>query len=137
LDEADYRRGDLGYQRRYGPLDWYRGEFRRGFEIGYRVGYERRLPRGWQNQGRGRYGAPGLGQRADLALDYGFADGFSAGVEDARRQRDYDPFGEGRYRSADRGYERWYGLREAYRVNYRNAFRRGYDEGYREVLRHW
>ena len=171
FDENDYRRGDLGYRREYGQLDAYRTEFRRGFSVGYRVGFERRSPQGWDDgrgwntgrgdsgrgstngpgwnngrgsntgrgwdNGRGRGRAGGPVYRRDLARDFGFADGFSAGVEDARRRRAYDPFGEGRYRSGDRGYERDYGSRDVYRLNYRDAFRRGYDDGYREVLRAW
>ena len=37
-ERSDYRRGDSGWHRRSGDRDWYRSEFRRGFEIGYRDG---------------------------------------------------------------------------------------------------
>src|SRR5262245_44615745 len=40
-DESDFRRGDVGYRREYGSLDVYRNQFRRGFETGYRAGYDR------------------------------------------------------------------------------------------------
>lgn len=37
--EKDYRRGDVGYDRRYGSRDDYRRQFRSGFEAGYSRGY--------------------------------------------------------------------------------------------------
>ena len=40
-DESDYRRANAGYRREYGNQESYRTEFRRGFEQGYRTGYER------------------------------------------------------------------------------------------------
>ena len=37
--EKDYRKGDVGYERRYGSRDYYRQQFRGGFEAGYSRGY--------------------------------------------------------------------------------------------------
>ena len=65
------------------------------------------------------------------AFARGFADGYDRGVEDNRDRDRYDPVGHRDYRSADQGYSRDYGSRDAYRNNYRAGFRQGYDEGYR------
>lgn len=144
----EYRQGDLGYRPGYGSRDRYRTEFRRGFEIGYRAGYDR--------YGRGRRGGPppwsngrggsssggysggygGSGNRYDVALQTGFDDGYRAGLDDGRDGRRFDPIGEGRYRSGDHGYERWYGPRESYKVRYRDAFRQGYQQGFDDGRRY-
>jgi hypothetical protein len=126
---VDFRRGDIGYRSQYGSRDRYRDEFRRGFEVGYRAGY---------SDGRGGYGggawAPGRAvPRADVAVQQGYSDGYEAGVNDARARRQFDPIGERRYRSADRGYNRSYGPKDRYQVNYRTGFREGYEDGYRAV----
>ncbi len=63
-------------------------------------------------------------------------DGYEAGMNDGRANRRFDPIGEGRYRSADRGYERRYGSKDAYRNNYREAFRQGYSRGYEDARRY-
>jgi hypothetical protein len=140
-DESDYRRADTGYRREYGPIETYRTEFRRGFETGYRAAGERRGAIGrdeWgdlpgRGRGRGRIGGPAY--RYDVASAQGFADGYNAGFDDGDRNRRYELTSEGRYRSGDHGYERWYGTREAYRANYREGFHQGYDEGYERGLR--
>ena len=131
-DESEYRnfnraRPQDTYEARY------RDEFLRGFESGYRRGYgvtgERRGQVGappWSN-GRG-YGRGGVVY--DLASDYGYQDGYNAGVNDARDRHQFDFVGESRYRSGDRGYERNAGSRDDYRARYRQAFRQGYEQGY-------
>ena len=134
-DESDYRRGDAGYQGRYGSRDSYRDQFRRGFEAGYRAGYQpyagydRLPPRAgqtppWSN-GR-EYG------RFDPAAQNGFNDGYDAGVNDARDRNRFDPISERRYRSADHGYDRDYGSKSRYQDVYRDAFKDGYEQGYRQ-----
>ena len=144
-DEGDYRRGDWGYRSQYGNRDRYRDSFRYGYQEGYRSGYG--------NYG-GRYGAPGRsGQppwsngrderydpyrnnRYDPAYQIGLNDGYEAGLDDGRDNRRFDPVSERRYRSADHGYEREYGVREAYKSNYRDAFRMGYQRGYNDGRRY-
>lgn len=129
---GEFRRGDYGYRSQYGNRDRYRNEFRRGFEAGYRSAYrDMRGGRGpgWQNGGRG-FG------RFDAAVRQGRSDGYEAGLDDARDGRRFDPIGERRYRSADRGYDRSYGNREFYKTNYRSGFRSGYEEGYRDATRY-
>ena len=142
-DESDYRRADAGYRREYGNQEWYRTEFRRGFEQGYRSGYERYgyrngRPGPWENgRGNGPFGrGGGYGNyRNDLAFQTGFNDGYERGLDDGRDRRRNDPFGESRYRSGDHGYDRRYGSREAYKINYRDAFRQGYERGYSDGRR--
>ena len=65
----------------------------------------------------------------------GYADGFQRGLDDGRDRDRYDPVGSRDYRSADQGYYRDYGARDAYRNNYRSGFRQGYEEGYRAGAR--
>ena len=70
-----------------------------------------------------------------VALDTGYQDGYDKGREDARDNDRYDPARHGRFRSADRGYERRYGSKVEYQRTYRDGFRAGYDEGYRDYDR--
>ena len=60
-----------------------------------------------------------------IAFDNGYADGYEAGRRDADRRRPFDPNGEGRYQSGNRGYDSRYGSRDWYRDEYRNGFRSG------------
>ena len=147
-DESDYRDADDGYRREYGRIDAYRTEFRRGYQDGYRVGYDqprsgRTGPPPWSNgrgYGYGRNGGPRSGSTAygryDLAVSNGYSDGYDAGVDDGRDRRRNDPIGESRYRGGDHGYEREYGPRENYKLRYRDAFRQGYLDGYRDGQRY-
>lgn len=140
-----YERGDWGY--RGGNKNDYKRAFRRGYEEGYASGY-RRYAGSYGGGYGGGYGRPNGswgggpawsrngggydGYRNDrLAFRNGYNDGYKEGSEAARRNRRYDPTGEGRYRDGDRGYNRSYGSRDAYRADYRVGFRQGYDEGYR------
>jgi hypothetical protein len=137
----DYRRADRGYRGQYGSRDRYRQEFRQGFQAGYQSGYSR-FSRGGgyygrrgpgaptRGRGRGAYGSSS-GYAFDLAAGNGYNDGYEAGLDDGRDGRRHDPTREGRYRSANSGYERSYGSRELYRSNYRRGFVDGYDTGYR------
>lgn len=129
--DGAYRSADRGYERSLGNRDTYQGEFRRGFAAGYRAGYERykvvvrerrderRLPRGYQ----------------EPAVARGYSDGYDRGLEDGRERARYDPVRHGDYRSADEGYQRQYGSKDAYKNNYRAGFRQGYDDGYRNGTR--
>lgn len=124
---VEYRQGDYGWRPAYGNHDQYRADFRNGFERGYRVAYDqyggyRNGPAPWSN-GRDR-------SYSDLAATNGFNDGYREGLNDGRHRHRNDPYAESRYRSADHGFERWYGSREQYRWNYRDAFRRGYERGF-------
>jgi len=131
-DESEYRNFSRSRPRDSSEAR-FREDFLRGFEAGYRNGYERvgerrnqNGPPTWSNGGgyaRGR-------TVNDLASNNGLRDGYEAGANDARDRHDFDPLGESRYRSGDRGYEKNYGSRDDYRARYRTAFREGYEQGY-------
>jgi hypothetical protein len=156
-DDA-YEDADRGFPG-YGSRDAYRRDFRRGYEDGYAVAYRRfggygrsggyypgygypdsrrggtyGYPGGYGN--RGGYGYPGGSRGGRYGFETGYSDGYEAGLNDGRRNRAFDPTGEGRYRSANRGYDSRYGSRDAYRYEYRNGFRQGYEEGYRNSRRY-
>jgi hypothetical protein len=132
----DYARADIGYRREYGNPDRYRSEFRIAFEIGYRDGYPsggwRQGPPPWSN-GRG---GPVAQPRRDSAWASGFNDGYEAGLRAGHDGRRFDPVREGRYRSADRGYDKLSGPKDQYRLRYRDAFRVGYEQGYEDARRY-
>ena len=165
VNKSDYRNADSGYRREYGDRERYRSDFRLGFESGYRDGYSRYRPAygnggygngGYGNggYGNGGYGngdwrpgaggpppwangrARGRGGYNDAAYQTGFTDGYEAGLDDGRDRRRFDPVGEGRYRSGDRGYNGNYGSRDAYKYRYREAFRDGYEDGYTDGQRY-
>jgi hypothetical protein len=134
-----YRDGNAGYNNRDGTRDVYRDEFRRGFVNGYRNGYGRVRDRGndqgrWDNDGWGRNGRLGGGGRGyqEPAFARGYSDGWEKGVDDGHDRDRYDPARHGDYKSADNGYERGYGSKDAYKNNYRTGFRQGYEDGYRD-----
>jgi hypothetical protein len=153
-DESDFRRGDIGYRREYGSVDLYRNQFRRGFETGYRDGFDRNGsdrygddrrngPPPWAN-GRANGRAGRVGDHYDpyggnttynYAFQNGFTDGYDRGLDDGRDRRRNDPFAESRYRSADHGYQGQYGSKEAYKLTYRDAFQQGYERGYTDGRR--
>jgi len=78
----------------------------------------------------GSYGSYGA-YRND-AVQSGVNDGYEKGVEDARKNRSFDPLRHEWYRSGDRHYESRYGSRDQYKDLYRQAFRDGYERGFRE-----
>lgn len=152
-NKSDYRNGDAGYRREYGDRGRWQIEFRLGFETGYRDGYNRYRPGYGGGNGRyddrygsnGRYGGPppwangrGRGgyQYTDIAFRNGFTDGYDEGVKDAERRDRFNPTDEGRYRSADHGYNNRYGSRDAYRQRYREGFREGYERGFEDGRRY-
>ena len=134
----DFRRGDLGYDVRFGNRSRSRADFRRGFEVGYRAGYGNR---GRIERGRPGRVAPSRGPRGpigrvDVAVQQGYSDGYEEGLKDGDDRKPFNPVRESRYRSADRGYNRSYGPKDVYKANYRNGFMRGYEEGYRDGARY-
>jgi hypothetical protein len=138
----DFRRGDIGYRAQFGSRDRYRNEFRNAFELGYRAGYGNGRNDGYYDRGLpgNRQGPPwtnGRGvARFDVATQQGYSDGYEAGLDDARDGRRFDPVGERRYRSADRGYNSSYGPRERYKTNYRTGFLSGYEAAYEDGVRY-
>lgn len=144
-DEGDFRDADRGYRREFGDRDRYRQAFRSGFSAGYSEAYRRwdaRDNRGWNNgryRGNGGYGRPGYGGYGyySPAFDNGARDGYEKGVEDANRNRSFDPLRHKWYRDAQRHYRGEYGQRDAYRDTYRRGFQQGYEQGYREGRYRW
>jgi hypothetical protein len=142
--DAEFRRGNHGYQSQYGSRDRYREDFQLGFENDYRAGYSRYVPGGGPEYSRGRgngygvYGPEGRYgiSRSDLANVNGYRDGYEEGLNDGRKRHTNDPYDESRYHNGDRGYEREYGAREIYRSNYRVAFVDGYEAGYQAGWRY-
>jgi hypothetical protein len=140
-DASDFRRGDLGYRPQYGSRDRYRVDFRLGFEAGYRASYGVGISLGFGTGNRdfGRPGPPAwsnggaYGRASDLAFENGQNDGYQEGFNDGRNRHRDDPIAESRYRNATRGYDRWYGAVDHYKLNYREGFVQGYERGYREA----
>jgi hypothetical protein len=75
----------------------------------------------------GRYGG-----YDDVAFQNGANDGYEKGLEDARKNRSFDPLRHDWYRSGDRHYESRYGSKDQYKNVYRDGFRSGYDSGFRD-----
>jgi hypothetical protein len=76
--------------------------------------------------GADAYRTEGLARAADA----GYRDGFERGHEDRRDRRSFNYTDERSYRNGDRGYEREFGDREAYRRAFRAAYVDGYGDGY-------
>ncbi len=112
-------------------------EFRRGYQAGYRDGYDR-FRSASRNVGPGvrvlGAGPAARGYR-DPAFSRGHSEGYRRGFEDGRDRDRYDAVQYREYRSGDNGYFGGYGARDSYKNNYRDGFRQGYEEGYREGSR--
>ena len=128
-----YRNGDRGYNNRYGNRDGYRNDFRRGYASGYRDRVLQRARR-CQLRAGATIARPGrLRGYQEPAFARGYSDGWEKGLDDGRDRDRYDPVRHGDYRSADQGYQRSYGSKDAYKNNYRSGFRQGYEDGYRDA----
>jgi hypothetical protein len=64
------------------------------------------------------------------AYDNGYQEGLKHGSDAARKGKPFDLEREGDYRSADEGYHRDYGDKDAYRGEFRRGFAQGYREAY-------
>ena len=145
-----YRRGDAGYNSRYGDRNDYRRVFQDGFQAGYDAGfYGRNRSSSRDSYGNGGYGRNPNDGRAvprypngaygnrggyynSEAADRGYREGLQKGRDDAKDHDRFDPRGEKWYRDGDRGYNSRYGSRDQYKAEYRRAFEQGYEQGYRE-----
>ena len=156
-DERTFQRADKGYHREYGDLERYRQSFRNGYAAGYSESYQRY---GAVYDSRGGYGNGQVVRRdsgaplyyqdsrsypsyprdsrdvyrgyAGPAFQYGVDDGYQKGVEDARKNRSFDPLRHEWYRDGDRHYNSRDGSRQEYKDVYRQGFQQGYDRGFRE-----
>ncbi len=129
-----------GYQR-YAPNYGYgnsrgngraipRGDVRGGY--GYPNGYPNGGPvyPSYPASSPGSYGR--YGGYYDVASQNGVNDGYEKGLEDARKNRSFDPLRHDWYRSGDRHYEGRYGSKEQYKDLYRQGFREGYNRGFQD-----
>lgn len=135
--DREYQRADIGYRRDLASLDQYRRVFRQGYAMGYEEGYRGDAYAASRSSSvRSPSGITGDVRRAassaDIAFEFGFADGYKAGLEDRRNNEKFEPTDHDAYQDGDRGYERRYGERDVYRVDYRDGFHSGYTRGYRE-----
>jgi hypothetical protein len=124
--QDEYRDAD-GYRWGGGSRDPYNQAYRRGFEAGYREGYDR-VARSYRTYGPGPWPE---GSYRSWAAQVGYRDGFEQGRDDRHDGDRYDPISSKRYRSADHEYDRRYGPKDDYRREYRAAFQQGYQAGYR------
>jgi hypothetical protein len=69
------------------------------------------------------------------AFENGERDGYSKGIDDLRHHRRPDVNRQRWFRNGDHDYDRYYGTRDAYRVDYRRGFEQGYDRAFREAYR--
>jgi flagellar biosynthesis/type III secretory pathway protein FliH len=143
-----YSAGYSEAYQRYAPNNVYNGNGRYGQGQG-RYGQGRAVPRGDvggygypntypnsypNNRGTvypsypGSYG--GYGGYGNAAIQNGVNDGYEKGLEDAHKNRSFDPVRHDWYRSADRHYDNRYGSKDQYKDLYRQGFRDGYDRGY-------
>jgi hypothetical protein len=132
--ERDARRGDRFYYDNDRQPSNRDDRFQRGYTDGYRAAYEqfRGFNRGRDSRSNTRRVRPGY---QDPAYARGYADGYDKGVDDGRDRDRYDPVRHRDYRSADDGYSKEYGSKQAYENNYRSGFRQGYEAGYRDGTR--
>ena len=99
-------------------------------DIGDRYGYPNPSNRPVYPSYPDTYG--GYGGYNDLAVQNGVNDGYEKGLDDARKNRSFDPLRQEWYRSGDRHYDSRYGSREQYKDLYRQGFREGYERGFNE-----
>ncbi len=85
--------------------------------------YENRYP-------NGGYGGYGGYSTNSVPFRNGYQDGLEKGRDDGRDRKSFDPVRQGRYRSADHGYNSRYGSKDAYKQVYRDGFEQGYRDGY-------
>ena len=146
----DWERARRGYASWMGSF----GQFRKGYQDGYRRGYDTafysqgyRFPAtwghgGWRGHGDGDDGDDDADDRGygrdrnrndqpwfrggDVAYQYGYQDGSSVAREDIAKGKSYNPNPRGRYDDADRGYNSRHGDKHAYKARYSEGYRAGY-----------
>jgi flagellar biosynthesis/type III secretory pathway protein FliH len=112
----------LQQQRRYGNTHNYNYRNDRFF----RTPYDRRYNRGGTYYETNRYGVAHLQQ----AVQYGYAEGFRAGMADRQDRWRSDYERSDAYRDANYGYNGYYVSQDDYNYYFREGFRRGYEDGY-------
>jgi hypothetical protein len=131
--QREKRLAQLRYQRRYAAL---MAQQQRRYQnmrtLNYqndpyfRTPYDRRYNRGGAYYETNRYGEAQLQQ----AVQYGYAEGYRAGVAD-RQDRWRADYGRSvAYMDANYGYNGYYVSLDDYSYYFREGFRRGYEDGY-------
>lgn len=90
------------------------------------TGWNYRYYRGGRYYETNRYGANMLRQ----AVNYGYQEGFRAGLADRQDHWRYGYEDNYAYQDANYGYDGYYVSPEEYNYYFREGFRRGYDDGY-------
>jgi len=72
---------------------------------------------------------PGTGASRN-AYDTGYREGLQRGEQDRKTGREFNYNRDGAYQAGDRGYERTFGSRDAYKTEFRRGFATGYRVGY-------
>jgi hypothetical protein len=92
----------------------------------FRTPYDRRYNRGGIFYETNRYGEAQLQQ----AIQYGYAEGFRAGVADRQDRWRSDYERSIAYQDANYGYNGYYVALDDYNYYFREGFRRGYEDGF-------
>jgi len=119
-----------GYQPSFGSEAEYSAGYRQGFDEGSRDvsnGVRSRLEELFRSP------APGPDNHWSLehvAADVGYRDGVSAGSQDRRQRRRFQPRQSAAWKNGLGGYDSALGSRAAYRAAYRIAYEDGYLDGF-------
>jgi len=92
----------------------------------FRTAFDRRYNRGGTYYETNRYVVEHLQQ----AIQYGYAEGFQAGMADRQDRWRFDYEQCDGYRDANYGYNGYYVNQDDYSYYFREGFRRGYEDGY-------
>ena len=80
-------------------------------------------------------GYPVYQQHVQVGYDFGFRDGYEKGRSDARgRNARFDPNRHKWFKNASRGYENYFGPKQAYQQVYRSGFSAGYERAFQEAF---
>jgi hypothetical protein len=135
----EYRDADQGYHRNDGDREFYRRNYRQGFQAGYTEAFNRNARYDRRDERvvvppiviAPAYPPPATrGGYISVAAQNGYRDGMEAGRNDARDRERFDAARAKRYREGDHDYDRRYGSRDDYKRDYRAAFEQGYRQGY-------
>lgn len=132
----DWRQATRGYQAWMGPIGAYQNAYRNGYQNGFREGFNSAYRGGDRDRDDVRpiYDAgnyPNYGRFGNQAYDFGYQDGATAARGDLSERKPFNPNPRGRFEDEDRGYNRAFGDKDAYRAQYANGYRAGYQATFR------
>jgi len=120
-----------GYQPSFGSEAEYSQGYRAGFDDG-----SRDVSNGVRSRLEELFRSPEPGYRDNrwslehVAADTGYRDGVSAGSQDRKQRRRFQPRSSAAWKNGLRGYDPALGSRTAYRAAYRIAYEDGYQDGF-------